>query len=98
MTTKTTTTAENGVCTSLANHGDGTFGKWCKERCGIGKSTAYRYLTILDVFGDAKELVCPTGGQTFDAKALEYLANDTTPEEATRDALKLAKNLAVGQA
>ncbi len=91
MTTKTTTAAENGVCTALANHGDGTFGKWCVERCQITRATALNYMRVTEVFGSQKQLNCKSLLQSFTAEALYYLSRDTTPEEATRDALKLAK-------
>ncbi len=90
MTTKTTR-AENGVCTALANHGDGTFGKWCVERCGMTTQTARNYIAVIEVFGAQKQLVCKSLLQSFTAEALYYLSRDTTPEEAIRDALKLAK-------
>jgi hypothetical protein len=75
----------------LANHGDGCFGKWCKERCGIDRSTAHHYRNVVEVFGKHKELICCPGQQTFDAKSLYYLSRDVTPEEAITDALKAAK-------
>jgi hypothetical protein len=75
----------------LANHGDGKFGKWCQERCGISKSAAYRYLSVVEVFSRQKQLDGPTVGQSFDAKALYYLSRDTTPEAAIKDALYKAK-------
>lgn len=75
----------------LANHGDGTFGKWCKERLGISTSSAHNYLSVVDTFGSQKLLDLPSLGRTFTAESLYYLSRDTTPEEATRDALKVAK-------
>ena len=73
----------------LANHGDGTFQTWCKERLGISHTTANNYLNALEAFnGRDRQPVC----QSFDAKALYYLSRDTTPEEAIEDALKLAKS------
>lgn len=64
----------------LANHGDGTFGKWCVDRCGITSNTAYNYMRVIEVFETHKQLVCNPGLQTFDAKALYYLSRDTTPD------------------
>lgn len=75
----------------LANHGDGTFGKWCVERCGMSKRQAYRFLNINEVFGTHKQLVCAGPAQTFDVQALEYLSREVTPEDAIADAIKAAK-------
>lgn len=76
----------------LANHGDGMFGKWCVERCGMTDRTARNYINVVEVFGKQKKLVSETGSGTFDAKALYYLSRDTTPDAAIKDALKAAKN------
>lgn len=72
----------------LANHGDGCFVKWCKERCGISKSTAFNYLSAVDVFGDKD---CPSLGRTFTAEALYHLARDTTPQDAIDKAIEAAE-------
>ncbi len=75
----------------LANHGDGTFGKWCVERCGMTYRCARQYLDVVEVFGERKQLVCEPGSQSFDAKALYYLSREVTPEDAIEDAIKAAK-------
>ena len=69
----------------LAKHGDGTFAKWVRDRCGISKSTAYRAIAVHEAFGDR-----PTVGQTFEPTALYVLSAPSTPEEATEEALDLA--------
>lgn len=72
----------------LSNHGNGTFGKWCKERLGMSRDTAYRLITIHE---RVPEKDCCIVQQSFDLTALYKLLADTAPEEAYRDALKLAK-------
>lgn len=71
----------------LSNHGDGCFGKWCKERCGISKSTAFDYLNAVDVF----EGRLSAGRTNFDAKALYLLARDSTPQDAIDKAIEAAE-------
>lgn len=72
----------------LSNHGNGTFGKWCVERCGISRSSADKIIKSHEVFSDK---VCVNFTQSFDASALYALSADTCPEAALADALKLAK-------
>lgn len=72
----------------LTNHGNGTFGKWCKERLGISKRSAYDHLNACECFGDKD---CPSLGQSFTCEALYLLSRDSTPDDAITDALKAAK-------
>lgn len=72
----------------LSNHGNGTFGKWCKERLGMSRMTAYN---IIQLFNRVPEKDCQTVLQSFDLTALYRLLADTSPEEAYKDALKIAK-------
>jgi hypothetical protein len=74
----------------LAHHGDGIFGKWVVQRCRMSRSAAHDAMKVVQVFGEHKQIVCPPGGQTLDVKALGFLARDTTPEAAIKDALQLA--------
>ncbi len=53
--------------------------------------TARNYIAVIEAFGAQKQLYCKSLLQYFTAEALYYLSRDTTPEEAIRDALKLAK-------
>lgn len=55
----------------LANRGNGVFGKWVEQRCGIGRSTAQNYMRVSEVFGGK---VCATVVQTFDNRAMYLLA------------------------
>lgn len=73
----------------LAHHGDGTFVRWVESRCGISKRTAFRYLAICEAF-DGQD--CAKLAQTSTAEALEYLARDSSPEEAVEDAMKVVDN------
>lgn len=69
----------------LANHGNGTFGKWCKERCGITPRTAQYAIAAAQQFKD-----CETISQ-FDATALYLLSAESCPDEATQEALERAE-------
>lgn len=69
----------------LANHGNGTFGKWLKGRLCIGQSSAYKAMTAYESF---KNL--PHCGESFDASSLYLLSSDSVPEEATKEAIKRA--------
>ena len=72
----------------LANHGDGTFNRWVKERCGFSHATAYKAIAAFDVFGgeDCKQYL-----QSFDASALYLLSAPSCPEEATAEAIERAE-------
>lgn len=72
----------------LSHRGNGTFGKWCVERCGISRMTAHNAITAFGVFGGAN---CKTVLQSFDATALYLLSAETCPEDATKDAINAAK-------
>jgi hypothetical protein len=72
----------------LANHGDGGFGKWCKERCGINRSTAFRYIGVVETFSGE---VCCRLQQTATAEALYLLSRDTTPQDAIDKAIEVAE-------
>jgi len=67
-------------------HRHGTFVRWCKERCGLSKSSAFRAIQVADAFSDFNR---PSVGQ-FDPTALYLLAADTCPEEATEAAKEIA--------
>ena len=71
----------------LANHGNGTFGKWIEQRCGFSKSSAYKYISAHETFGK----VCPGPGQTISSEALYRLSSDSCPEAATKKAIRLAQ-------
>jgi hypothetical protein len=70
----------------LANHGDGTFGKWCKERCGVTRFTAARVMHAWEQFKD-----CSTVQQSFDASALYLLSSESCPEEVVTEAMERAE-------
>jgi hypothetical protein len=72
----------------LSNHGNGTFGRWCLERCETSRATACKAIRLYEEFSarDRKQYL-----QSFDASAACALLSDTCPEEALADALKLAK-------
>ncbi len=70
----------------LANHGNGTFQRWVKDRCDIAPRTAYYAINAVDVFKDKD---CATVAR-FDLSAMYLLSSDSTPEAATVEALRLA--------
>ena len=70
----------------LSRHGTGTFGRWCKERCGISRTTAHRILKAYKAFGD-----CSTVEQTMDASAVYVLSEKSCPEEAKKEAVRQAE-------
>lgn len=72
----------------LANHGDGCFGKWCKERCGITAQSARNYISVVDAFGDQD---CKSLLQSFTAESLYLLSRDTVPQDAIDKAIQLAE-------
>lgn len=70
----------------LAGKGrDGMFRPWVKERCGFGKDTAYKAISAYKTFAKCLSV------DTFDAGALYLLSAESCPEEATKQAIKLAK-------
>jgi hypothetical protein len=71
----------------LANHGDGTFGKWVETRCGFCYRTARRYMDVAETFGDVS---CDSLSQ-LSAESLYFLSRNTTPEEAIADAIQAAE-------
>lgn len=70
----------------LSNHGDGTFGKWCQERCGISRMQAQRMMSVHAEFSD-----CNTMLQTSEPTALYLLSAQSCPEEATQEAVERAE-------
>lgn len=75
------------VQSRLADHHDGVFTKWIKERCGFTPKSAYRVIRAYRVFGSCDNL----SQLKFDASALYILSAKSTPEDATAEALKLAE-------
>jgi len=73
----------------LANHGNGTFGKWCKERLGITSRSAERYLGAIEAFGQKD---CDSLSQSFTCESLYLLSRDSTPDDAIDAALKAAES------
>jgi hypothetical protein len=71
----------------LANHGNGTFGKWCNERCGITHQHANRAIAAHQQFGSSEHRV-----QNFDATSLYLLSADSCPDEAYEEALERAEH------
>lgn len=63
----------------LAKHGNGTFGKWCVERCGISVSLAWKTIKATEQFQDRVTVT-----QSFDATAMYLLSAESCPED-TRD-------------
>jgi len=69
----------------LAEHGKyGRFGEWVELECGIGRSTAHRYMAAWGRFQK-----CDALGQ-FDATAMYALSAPNVPEAAAAEASKLA--------
>lgn len=68
----------------LASHHKGSFGKWIEAECGIGRSSAYRYLHAWEKFGS-----CASLGQ-LTAEAMYALSSPDAPPEAAKQAQKLA--------
>ena len=73
----------------LANHGDGTFGKWVEERCAMSRRSAERYMNAAEVFSDegSRQAVA-----NMTAESLYELSRDTTPEDAITEAKVRAEN------
>jgi hypothetical protein len=71
----------------LSHHGDGTFGKWCKDRCGVTHQHALRSIAAYETFGSSEHCV-----QMFDATSLYLLSAPACPEDATKEALKSAED------
>lgn len=73
----------------LANHGNGTFRKWAKERCGLSNGTISNILAAYEEFADSK--VLPTVGKSFDASALYLLASQKCPDDVVAEAMERAE-------
>ncbi len=71
----------------LARHGNGVFGQWVEERCGIGRHRALNYMRVSEVFGaeDCRKFI-----QTFDNSAMYLLSAPSTPREALDAAIERA--------
>jgi hypothetical protein len=70
----------------LAGKGrDGMFRPWVKARCEFTEKSARRAIAAFDVFGKKDNL-----SLLFDASSLYVLSSESCPEEATKEALKLA--------
>lgn len=63
----------------LANHKNGTFQKWCVERCGASLASTKRAIAAYEQFGNRH-----TVSQYFDATAMYLLSANSCPED-TRD-------------
>jgi hypothetical protein len=70
----------------LSNHGNGTFGKWCRERCGIEPRQAQRAISVTTTFKDRDIM-----SQSSDPTALYLLSAPSCPEEATTEAVERAE-------
>lgn len=70
----------------LANHGNGTFGRWCNQRCKISRSQANRMIRPHLAFHD-----CPNLEQTYDVSALYELSSKRCPPPARSKAQQLAE-------
>jgi hypothetical protein len=71
----------------LANHKNGTFWKWAKDRCRLGRSQGLRYMNA------AKAIQAPNRtkvAQYIDTTALYELTKPSTPPEALEGAIKAA--------
>ena len=66
----------------LANHKNGSFGKWLKS-CGIPRSSAHRAIQVFETLGE-----CPTVGQ-LDLSAAYALSASGIPEQAIQEAIEL---------
>lgn len=73
----------------LAGKGrDGMFRPWVEESCGFAFRTAYRAMEAFTTFGGEK---CANLAHLFDASALYVLSADSTPDEATTEAITRAE-------
>jgi len=70
----------------FSHHRNGRFIKWCWERCGLPRSSVYRYIGVYFLLTE----YCPTVGQYLDPTALYLLAHKKCPESVRRDMLELA--------
>ena len=64
---------------------DGQFRPWVELECSFTRQTAYNYISAYRTFGKCKTVL------HFDDTALYLLASDSTPEEATKEAVKLTE-------
>ena len=67
--------------------GHGSFGAWVRDKCGFGRTTAYKYISAYQRFGQFDKAL----HQRFDANAIYVLAPDKAPQEAVDAALALAE-------
>jgi hypothetical protein len=74
---------------TLAGSGrDGMWKPWVSKRCGFSLSTAENAIRVYKAFGEKKVV---TVTHFFEPSAMYLLSRDSCPEEATKEALKLAK-------
>lgn len=74
----------------LSNHGNGTFTRWCHERCGLSKMSVSRFIRSYKCFSEVKDSnkLLPS----FDQSALYLLSADTCPEAAFDKAIEIAES------
>lgn len=68
----------------LADHDEGTFGKWIENECGIEKRTAYNYMHAWETFGEQETNISVT------PTAMYLLSAAEAPEKAAKEAIKRA--------
>lgn len=71
----------------LANHGDGCFKRWSKDRCKIGESSVKRAVRAFETFKDRAKLA-----PSFEVSAVYALSADTCPEAAFDKAIEEAES------
>ncbi len=71
----------------LAGSGrDGLFRPWVQERCGFTPMTAYRLVKAYETFNKHNTVL-----HFFEPTAMYVLSDESCPEDATKEAIRLAK-------
>jgi len=75
----------------LADHAGGTFARWVKDDCGLGKSTAYRMIAVWEAFGSRPGAGTTLGG--VPTWALQQLASSPEAIAQVADLVEAGERL-----
>jgi len=75
----------------LADHDGGTFARWVKDDCGLGKSTAYRMIAVWEAFGSRPGAGTTLGG--VPTWALQQLASSPEAVSQVADLVEAGERL-----
>lgn len=70
----------------LSRHGNGTFGEWCRQECGLSRTTAFRFMRVQQVLGDCSSV------EQFDLAAVYAMASKECPDDVRSELIRRAES------